>query len=276
MNDMTPITLTLKTSTTIPIEADSISPDNFINRSPGEIYELPVFYGRRRHKLADLFEISGSDPEQIVVEGELSHVKKIGYGMSRGNILIRGNSGKHTGAFMSGGEITVERDVSDNCGTHMSGGVIRIMGNAGHMLGGAYPGERYGMNRGIIIVEGDCGSDAGAFMRRGLILIKGNTGDFPGVRMLAGTIFVFGHLGRRAGSNMKRGSIVTFGSSEPLLPTFRYNSFYKPLYINFILNGLRRYKIQIPDIPGDAAFYHYSGDINSLGKGEILLYAPDE
>ncbi len=273
---MKPIILKIKTSTTIPIEADSISPDNFINRSMEEISGLPVFYGRRKCKLCDIFDIIGNDPELIVIEGDLSHVKKLGYGMTRGNMLIRGNAGKHTGAFMSGGQITVEGNVSDNCGAHMSGGIIRVRGNAGHMLGGAYPGEKHGMNRGTIIVEGDCGSDAGACMRRGVIVVKGNTGDFTGVRMLAGTILVFGQLGKRAGANMKRGSIIAFREPEQLLPTFRLNCVYQPLYINLLLNKLRKDNIRIPDIPADAVFYRYSGDINSLGKGEILLYARDE
>ena len=271
-----PITLNLKISSTIPIEADSISPDIFINKSLDDISQLPVFYGRRRKKLKELFDIKGDNPDQIIVEGDLTHVKKIGYGMTHGGILIKSDVGKHTGAYMSGGEITVEGNVSDNCGSHMSGGIIKISGNAGHMLGAAYPGETHGMNQGIIIVEGDCGSDAGAYMRRGLIVIKGSTGDFPGVRMLAGTILVFGHLGKRAGANMKRGSIIAFGESEPLLPTFRLNSVYQPQYINLLLNQLRKEDSHIPVIPADAAFYRYSGDINSLGKGEILLYAHDE
>ena len=276
MSAMGPIILRLKSPTTIPIEADSVSPDNFINKSMKEISELPVFYGRRRCKLCDIFDITGNDPEYIVVEGDLSHVKKLGYGMTRGNMLIRGNAGKHTGAFMSGGAITVEGNVSDNCGTHMSGGIIRVMGNGGHMLGGAYPGEKHGMNRGTIIVEGGSGSDTGAYMRRGLIVVKGNTGDFTGVRMLAGTILVFGHLGKRAGANMKRGSIIAFGDNKELLPTFRFNCVYQPLYINLLLNKLRKDNVRMPDIPADAVFYRYSGDINSLGKGEILLYARDE
>jgi formylmethanofuran dehydrogenase subunit C len=40
---------------------------------------------------------------------------------------------------MSGGEIIIEGNVSDNCGAQMKGGIIRVSGNAGHMLGGAYP-----------------------------------------------------------------------------------------------------------------------------------------
>jgi formylmethanofuran dehydrogenase subunit C len=273
---MTAITLKLKTSSTIPIEADSICPDRFINMSSAEIAKLPVFYGNRKKKLSDLFDIEGNNPEHIIVVGDLSHVKKIGYGMTMGSILIRGNVGKHTGALMSGGEIIIEGNVSDNCGTQMKGGIIRISGNAGHMLGGVYPGEKHGMNRGIIIVEGDCGSDAGAYMRRGLIVVKGNTGDFTGVRMVAGTIMVFGRLGKRAGANMKRGSIIAFGESEPLLPTFRFNCVYQPLYINLLMNQLRTNNIQMPAIKANDLFHRYSGDINTLGKGEIILYAHDE
>ncbi len=277
MNDMNNCTLLkLKSSSTIPIEADTICPDRFMNLSIAEIGELPLFYGNRKKRLSDLFSIEGNTPENIIVEGDLTHVKKIGYGMSRGSILIRGNAGKHTGALMSGGEIIIEGNVSDNCGAQMKGGIIRVSGNAGHMLGGAYPGENQGMNRGMIIVDGDCGSDAGAYMRRGLIVVKGSTGDFTGVRMVAGTIMVFGRLGKRAGANMKRGSIIAFGESEPLLPTFRFNCIYQPLYINLLINQLRKKGVEMPAIRLNALFHRYSGDINTITKGEIILYAHDE
>jgi formylmethanofuran dehydrogenase subunit C len=71
---MTAITLKLKSSSTIPIEADSICPDRLINLSPAEIAKLPVFYGRRKLMLSDLFDIEGNDPEHIIVEGDLSHL----------------------------------------------------------------------------------------------------------------------------------------------------------------------------------------------------------
>jgi formylmethanofuran dehydrogenase subunit C len=270
------ILLKLISRSNIPIEADTISPDHFLYCSLEEIAALPVYYGRRKKSISDLFDIRGANPEHIIIEGDLAHVKKIGYGMTKGSILIRGNAGMHTGAYMSGGEITIEGDVSDNCGTHMKGGIIRVSGNAGHMLGGAYPGAKHGMNRGTIIVEGRCGNDAGAYMRRGLIVVKGSTGDFTGVRMVAGTIMVFGRLGKRAGANMKRGSIISLGSSEPLLPTFRYNASYTPAYINMILKHLHKINIQMPHIPATARFHRYSGDINTIGKGEIILYAQNE
>ncbi|MGD2144328.1 MAG: formylmethanofuran dehydrogenase subunit C, partial [Anaerolineae bacterium] len=96
------VVLSLKEPTTIPIEADSISPDDFSGRSRDEIAALPVFYGRRRVSLGDLFTVDGSGSENIVVSGDLAHVKRIGQEMSRGSITIRGDVGMHLGAKMRG------------------------------------------------------------------------------------------------------------------------------------------------------------------------------
>jgi formylmethanofuran dehydrogenase subunit C len=47
----------LKESTSIPIEAESISPDHFISRNAREISALPVYFGRRKLNLGDLENI---------------------------------------------------------------------------------------------------------------------------------------------------------------------------------------------------------------------------
>ncbi len=270
------VTLTLKEPSSIPVEADSICPDQFVDRNSKEIAALPVYFGRRRLCLGDLFSIQGEKSDQIIVEGDLSHVKKIGYGMTRGRIVVQGNVGLHTGAFMGGGEIVVEGNVSDKAGIHMEGGRLHIKGNAGHQLGAAYSGEKRGVNRGVILVDGNAGAEIGASMRRGLIVVMGDGGEFAGARMIAGSVFVFGHLGKRAGAGMKRGSIVAFGTCAPLLPTFRFESVYCPVFIRVFLERLRQWGVAIPPDAGDGLFRRYSGDINTVGKGEILIHASTE
>lgn len=266
------VTLRLKEATTIPIEADSICPDHFIGRSQAEIEALPAFYGRRKVTLGDLFTVEGEDSDQILVEGDLRHVKKIGQRMTRGRIIVRGDVGLHLGAYMRGGEILVEGNAGDWAGAHMQGGRIWIKGNAGHLIGAAYRGEKRGMNRGVIVVEGDAGQEIGAQMRRGLIVVLGAVGDFAGAKMIAGSIFVFGRLGARVGAGMKRGTIVAFGDDGELLPTFRCECRYQPVFLRYYLLRLREWGLSVADEYLGGTYRRYHGDITALGKGEVLIY----
>jgi formylmethanofuran dehydrogenase subunit C len=267
------VTLRRKETSSIPIEADSIRPDLFVGQTQAEIEALPAFFGRRQTTLGDLFDVEGADSEQIVVEGDLRHVKRIGQRMSRGRITIRGDVGMHVGAQMSGGEIAIHGNVDAWAGAHMSGGVIRVHGNAGPMLGAAYAGETRGMRGGVILVEGDAGVRAGERMRRGLIVITGDVGEFAGARMIAGSLIVFGTLGPRAGTGMKRGTIVALGElAGDLLPVFRYACSYRPTFMRVYLRRLREWGLPVTQKQVEGVFRRYTGDITTLGKGEILIY----
>lgn len=266
------IILRLKKQSTIPIEADSITPDLLAERNHAEIKALPAFYGRHKVALGDLFTVEGEYSENIVVEGHLRHVKKIGQRMSRGRIILQGDVGLHLGAHMRGGEIIVHGSAGDYAGAHLQGGRIWIKANAGHFVGAAYPGEKRGLNRGIIIVEGNAGRTIGARMRRGLIVVLGDVDDFAGANMIAGSVLVFGHLGKRAGAGMKRGSIVALGTCEPLLPTFRFESVFQPVFIKVFLKRLQEWGVPVTPKMAEGLFRRYSGDITSLGKGEILRH----
>ncbi len=270
------VILRLKESSTIPIEADSITPDLLAERDHTAIKALPVFYGRRKMSLGDLFEVDGERSDRIVVKGDLRHVKKIGHGMTRGRIEVQGDVGPHLGAYMRGGKITVQGSAGDWAGAHMQGGRLWIHKNAGHHVGAAYSGEKRGINRGVIIINGNAGSELGAVMRRGLIVVMGNVGEFAGARMIAGSVFVFGHIGKRAGAGMKRGSIIAFGTSEPLLPTYRFESVCRPVFLGFYLNRLQKWGVPVTPEMKEASFRRYSGDITSLGKGEILIHEKHE
>lgn len=267
------VILRLKEASSIPIEADSICPDHFVGCSRREIEALPAFFGRRQTTLGDLFTVEGGNSDQVVVEGDLRHVKRIGQGMGQGQITIRGDVGMHVGAQMRGGEIVVDGSVDAWAGAHMSDGVMWVHGNAGPMLGAAYSGETRGMRGGIIIVDGDAGARAGERMRRGLIAVQGNLGEFAGARMIAGSLFVFGKLGARPGAGMKRGTIVALGGMEDgLLPVFRYACSYHPTFMRYYLRRLREWGLPVTPEQVEGIFRRYIGDITTLGKGEILVY----
>lgn len=266
---------------TLPIEAEHINPDHFAGLKQAEVAALPAFHGRRQVTLGDLFTIEGDGSTEILleaIEGDLSHVKRIGQGMRQGRITIHGDVGMHLGAEMRGGEIVVQGNVDAWAGAQMRGGLMRIQGNAGPMLGAVYTGEKRGMRGGIILVEGNAGARAGERMRRGLIAIRGDAGEFAGARMIAGSLFVFGRLGGRAGAGMKRGTILvltpTSGVKEgvPLLPVFRYACTYRPMFMRFYLSRLRELGMPVQPEHLTGAFRRYTGDLNTIGKGEILIY----
>jgi formylmethanofuran dehydrogenase subunit C len=225
--------------------------------------------------LGDFFAVAGEPDEAIRLAGDCSRVKYIGKGMTRGRIEVHGDAGMHLGAEMRGGEIVVHGDVADWAGAEMRAGVIRVRGNAGHLLGAGYRGSEKGMRGGTILVEGSAGNEVGCAMRRGLIAVGGNAGDFTGVTMLAGSIFVLGKLGIRAGAAMRRGSIVTYergGGSPSLLPTFKLDCEYRPVWLRVFLRHLGECGFRVPEAMVGGLYLRYSGDFTELGKGEILVW----
>ena len=103
----------------------------------------------------------------------------------------------------------------------MKKGLIEIHGNAGDYLGSPYRGSTEGMKGGKIVVDGDVGSDSGAYLHGGLIKIKGNNvGQFLGYHMSDGAIHVEKNARSRVGANMMGGKIIVSGVVEEVLPTF--------------------------------------------------------
>jgi formylmethanofuran dehydrogenase subunit C len=264
-------TLKLKLQPEAPLEAEVITPDNFLGKPATAIAGLPVMHGNKPALLGDFFQVDGDGSQDIVLVGDLSRVKNIAAGMTKGTVIIQGDAGMHLGAGMRGGQIKAYGNAGDWAGAEMAGGGIHIRGNAGHGLGGAYRGSRRGMNRGLIIVEGNAGNEVGALMRRGLIAVAGDVGDFAGAFMIAGSIIVFGKLGIRAGAGLLRGSIVSLQPAE-LLPTYRYDCSYRPDFLKLIFQELQRKGLSIPDSCVTGVYKRYSGDFNRSGKGEILIY----
>ena len=269
------ICLRLKEALGVPLEAETITPDAFAGTTPSAIARLPVVHGNVEGTLGDFFAIEGEADDAIRLESDLSRVKYIGKEMTRGRIEIYGDAGMHLGAEMSGGEIVVHGSTGDWLGAEMRGGTLRVEGNAGHLVDAAYRGSEKGMRGGTILVQGSAGNEVGCAMRRGLIAVGGDTGDFTGVMMLAGSIFVFGKLGIRTGAGMKRGTVVASqgGDGQPsLLPTFKFDCDYRPVWTRVYLRQLREWGFAIRDGMAGGLYRRYSGDFTELGKGEILVW----
>ncbi|HVH67371.1 MAG TPA: formylmethanofuran dehydrogenase subunit C [Gemmatimonadales bacterium] len=262
---------TLRTTPTVPLEAEVLSPTRLSGLSAREAAKLSVVYGNQRADLGDFFEVGGGTADgELHLTGDLARVKRIGAGMAEGRIVVHGSVGMHLGANMTGGEIVVEGNAGDWVGPEMAGGRIVVKGDAGHLVGGAPRGSAIGMRGGEIIVLGNAGNEVGNGMRRGLIAIGGETGDFTGVNALAGTIVVLGRLGWRAGAGLRRGSIVSMHPAE-LLPTFSYDCTYAPLFLVLYLRHLRQLGLAISDPHLQGPYQRWSGDGVELNRGEILL-----
>ncbi len=258
-------TLTLKRQPDAPLEAEAITPDNFLGKTAAAIAALPVMHGNEAALLGDFFKIDGDGTAEVVLNGDLSRVKNIAARMKQGKVTINGDAGMHLGAWMQGGEVDLLGNAGDWAGAEMTGGKIHIRGNAGHGLGGAYRGSRHGMNRGLIIVEGNAGNEVGAAMRRGSIVVKGDAGDFAGAFMIAGSIMVFGKLGIRAGAGLLRGTIIAFQPPE-LLPTFRYDCSYQPDFLKLIFRELQIQGVPVPEACGDGLLSTLQRRFQSAGE----------
>ncbi len=264
------ITLTLKERPSVPLEAERISPDVTADLSHDALRALPVLLGKRTRRLDDFFEVEGAASDELTLRGDLSKVKWIGRGMTRGRVTVVGDVGMHLGASMKGGIIEVVGNVSDWLGAEMTGGLIRIRGNAGGQVGAAYRGGPRGMNQGTILVEGSAGIEVGMRMRRGIIAVAGPVRDFAGLQMKGGTIFLLEGAEIRTGAWMARGTIISLVPIQ-LLPTFAYACTYQPTFVRLCARYLRTVGFAIPDGVGDGAYRRYTGDTSGLGKGEILL-----
>ena len=254
--DMAKITLTMRSSITVPLEAEVITPDGLAGKSEEEIKSLTVYHGNREMKLGDFFDVSvegSGDPAstEIIMKGDLTRVKRIGEGMTAGSIVIEGSCDMHCGALMRGGKITVKGDADAWAGREMRGGELVIEGNAGNYLGAGYRGEMTGMRGGKITVEGDAGDYIGEHMAGGEILVKGNVGILPGLSMTGGRIIIEGSA-TMPGGEMTKGEIIVKGEVYDMLPGFRFEGEEE-------IEGKR--------------FRKYTGDlaVRGVGKGVLLL-----
>ena len=262
------LTLTLKEPTTVPLEAECLTPDILAPLTHAEVRALPVFLGKRHCRLDDHFAVEGDGSEQVEIRGDAAKVKWIGRGMSRGQIRVAGNAGMHLGAYMTGGTIEVAGNASDWVGGEMSDGRIHVRGNAGGQLGCAYRGSMSGMSGGTILVEGSAGIELGMRMKRGLIAVRGRVRDFAGLQMKGGTIVLMSGAELRTGAWIQRGTIISLKPLK-LMPTFAHACDYNPTFLRLYAKHLASLGF---DLPLNGVYQRYIGDAAVPGKGEVLVW----
>ncbi|MHA1651035.1 MAG: formylmethanofuran dehydrogenase subunit C [Candidatus Helarchaeota archaeon] len=225
---MAELTLTPKELPTVPLEVE-ITPNLVAGKSIEDIKKMKILKGNREKELGEFFDVKGNsadDPAniKIIINGNVDRVKYIGSGMSAGEIIIKGNAGMHTGDDMKGGKITIEGNCADFCAMEIKGGEFEVKGSAGNYLGAAKRGTWRGSSKGKIMVHGNCGVEAGSWLRGKTIVIhiKGNAGALLGTHMHLGTIIVDGDVDPRVGGEMSGGKIIINGKLSEILPSFSY------------------------------------------------------
>jgi formylmethanofuran dehydrogenase subunit C len=223
------VRLTPKGEIGIMIEAESISPDTFAGKSETEIGDLIVWQGPRKVPLAEFFDLEAWDEEtagegdgavEILIDGDVSRVKRIGQRMTKGKIELPGSAGMHLGSEMAGGEIRLKGDAGPWAGMNMRGGLLEVGGNVGDHVGSAYRGSWRGMSGGKIMIHGNARSQLGGGMSGGEIVVEGSVENFCGIRQSGGLIFVGKDAVRGVGAEMIGGSIAILGKIRQFTPGF--------------------------------------------------------
>ncbi|AUB55105.1 formylmethanofuran dehydrogenase subunit C [Methanobacterium subterraneum] len=258
------ITLTPKEQPEVPIEIDTITPDSLAGKTIDEIKNIPILHGNGQVPLAEFFEVEGeagatAAETKILIDGDVSQTKRIGQGMTAGEITVKGNVNMYVGAEMEGGLITVEGNANAWAGQNMRGGELEILGDAGDYVGASYRGDWRGMSGGKITIHGNAKSEIAEYMNGGKLIVKGDVSIMPGIHMNNGVLIIEGNVIARAGGEMAGGTIVIKGIIDEFLAGFEYLGVEKDI------------EVEGEVIPG--AFYKFKGDYAIKGASGIIYAA---
>jgi formylmethanofuran dehydrogenase subunit C len=271
---MSALTFTLKTQPKQRVDMSPLVPANLTGKSMMEIAAITLQCGKPLISVGDLFDISGDEANNIIINNSFDKLDFIGKELETGTITVNGNVGAYLGLGMKSGNINVNGNVGIFAGCEMKKGAIEISGNTGDFLGGALPGNKMGMKGGMILVKGSAGARVGDHMRRGIILIEGDAGDYCGSRMTAGTIAVMGLTGRYLGYAMRRGTLLLW--NQPQLPaSFNDCGAHTLGFLPLLFASFKTFNSKFAQ--SSAMFnriQRYAGDMSEMGRGEVLVRLP--
>src|SRR5690349_7747051 len=126
-----PLHLSWLGTTSLPVEAVALNPESFASRSAVDVARVSLPVGNATAEVGELFRVEGDGADrQLVIDGDLSHLRGLGQGLASGSVVVRGTVGPRLAAGMTGGTVEVEGDVAGWAGAEMRGGVLRIRGRA--------------------------------------------------------------------------------------------------------------------------------------------------
>ena len=143
---MTSLTFTLKSDPSFKLDCSRLTPNNLAGLSLSQIKNLSLLNSKNSPKVADYFEVFGSDSNNIIFKNPTTQLDFIGHKMSHGSIICQGDVGDRVGDQMRRGLILIDGDAGDYCGSRMVAGTIGIYGKVGKYAG-------FGMKRGTILLN---------------------------------------------------------------------------------------------------------------------------
>ena len=266
---MSALTFLMKYHTAQSVDMSPLVCQNLTDLTAEEIAAIELHIGKSKVRVDELFEISGDDNQNLIIENSFGKLDFIGKDLDGGKITVIGSAGAYLGLGMKTGTIIVDGDVGIFAACEMKQGYIQINGSAGNFIAGALPGNKQGMKGGTVLVRGDVGERAGDHMRRGNLLIEGNAGDYCGSRMTAGTIAVMGTTGKHLGYAMRRGTLLLW--NQPEIPaTFNDCGSHTLAFLPILFNSFKKLNSKFAD-EGFNRVQRYGGDMAEMGRGEVLV-----
>jgi len=129
--------------------------------------------------------------------------------LSRCKITFEGSLGYFGCGLIDGPEIQVNGRVGWSCAENMMSGVVVIESNAGSLAGAALRG-------GDLVVKGQVGARTGIDQKGGTILVLGTAGSMTGFMMQRGRQIICGDAGPGLGDSMYDGTIYVAGKVKAL------------------------------------------------------------
>ena len=268
---MSALTLSLKNRPAQRVDMSPLVCQKLAGLEPSEIAAITLQSGKAKVRVDELFNVSGSDTQTIIIKNSFGKLDYIGKELEGGSIEVEGDAGAYLGLGMVSGNIHVLGRVDIFAACEMKNGRITIDGDTGDFLGAALPGNKMGMKGGMVLVKGNAGERVGDHMRRGNILIEGNAGDYCGSRMTAGTIAVMGQTGRYLGYAMRRGTLLLWNRPQ-LSASFNDCGSHTLAFLPMLFASFKNLNSKFAD--PSAAFnrvQRYGGDMAELGSGEVLV-----
>jgi len=266
---MSALTFTVKQETDQRVDMSPLVCQLLQDMNVTDIAAIELQNGKRKVRVDELFELSGSDTQNILIKNSYAKLDFIGKELESGNMIVQGDAGAYFGIGMKSGVLTAEGNVGLYAACEMRNGLLTINGDAGDFLGAALPGNKQGMKGGIVIVKGNVGQRAGDHMRRGTMLIEGNAGDYCGSRMVAGTIAVMGSTGRFLGYAMQRGTILLWQQPK-LSATFNDCGSHTLAFLPILFKSFKKLNSRFAGESFNRV-QRYGGDMAEKGRAEVLV-----
>lgn len=267
---MSTLSFTLRDVPARQVNLSALIPSRLAGLSLGDIEKLAIGSGEGALTVGDVFAVSGTPGDSLVISGSSPQFDFVGGGLDDGTVVVEGSVGNLAGRGMTGGKLEIQGDAGAFLGSTARGGLIHVKGSAGDFAGGIWIGDKFGMLGGIAVVEGNVGARAGERMRRGTIIARGAFGPAAGSRMVGGTLWTESGFGAGPGPLLRRGTLIA-PKVDSFLPTFSDCGWHDLV----VLNILSRYVTQtlgaLAPKPLPPKVRKFAGDRATIGKGEILL-----